>query len=214
MVDTYILYINFKFDFRSPLDLSSDGVYAYTVEVLSLGLFYSLFKDAIKEGNGEHVLRSWKYFIPIFKASRRTNYSIEAFLTLYQYYYNLSPRQAHQLMWSRFVKAHLVTISSVISIMEYLNRLCKVSIKNMGVNKTEKAIECASKGIHTTAAIVQRFDDITSIGSPSDKHSSTSYSRDRDLILKVLTRIFFKGGKTALGELILPWEYTTLSRGY
>ena len=88
IVDTYI---NFKFDFKSPPEPSLDGVYAYGVEMLSLGLFYMLFKDAIKEGNGEEVLRCWKYFVPIFKASGRTNYSIEAFLTLYRCHYTLSP---------------------------------------------------------------------------------------------------------------------------
>ena len=70
--------------------------------------------------------------------------------------------------------------------MEHLNRLCKASIKNMGANKTEKAIERASKAIRATAAIVHKFDDITNTSTPSDKHSRTSYSRDRDLILQVL----------------------------
>ena len=33
-------YVNFKFDFKSPPEPSSDGVYPYGVEMLSLGLFY------------------------------------------------------------------------------------------------------------------------------------------------------------------------------
>ena len=69
-------------DFISLPEPSLDGVYAYGVEVLSLGLFYMLFKDAIKEGNVEKVLKCWKYFVPIFKASGCTNYSIEAFLSV------------------------------------------------------------------------------------------------------------------------------------
>ena len=81
IVDTYV---NFKLDFKSPPNPSSDGVYAYGVEMLSLGLFYMMFKDAIKEGNGDEVLRCWKYFLPVFKASGRTNYAIKAFLTLYR----------------------------------------------------------------------------------------------------------------------------------
>ena len=59
----------------SPPEPSLDGVYAYGVEMLSLGLFYMLFKDAI---NSKEVLRCWKYFVPIFKASGCTNYSTEA----------------------------------------------------------------------------------------------------------------------------------------
>ena len=46
---------------------SDDSVFAYAVEVMSFGLFYLSFKDAIKEGNSIKVIRSWKYFIPIFE---------------------------------------------------------------------------------------------------------------------------------------------------
>ena len=88
IVNTYTI---FKFDWLSPPEPSMDGMYAYAVEVLNLGLFYLSFKDSIRYGNGPQVLRCWKYFIPIFKASGRTNYSIEAFITLYQYYFILSP---------------------------------------------------------------------------------------------------------------------------
>ena len=146
IVDTYV---NYKLNFKSPPEPSSDGVYVYCVEMLSLGLFYVLFKDAIKEGNGEEVLRCWKYFVPIFKASGRTNYSIEAFLTLYQCHYTLSPRLSHQLIWIRFINTHGQPGHNIECDlhMEHLNRLCKTSIKSMGANKTEKAIVRASKAI-------------------------------------------------------------------
>ena len=75
----------------------TDGVYAYASEVLSLGLLYFEFRDAIKEGDGERVLRVWKYLLLLFKASRRTNYSIEALTLLSQYYLVLPPRLAEQL---------------------------------------------------------------------------------------------------------------------
>lgn len=181
-------YINFEFDIQSPPEPSLDGIYAYAVEALSLGLLYTSFKDAIKEGNGDQVLRCWKYFMPIFKASGRTNYSIEAFLTLYQYHYTLSPRQAHQLKWSRFVNTHGLPGHNIECDlhMEHLNRLCKTAIRDMGANKTQKAIIRASKALSKTSAIVHNFDDTTNTTAISQKHSTTSISRDRDLILQVL----------------------------
>ena len=36
------------------------------------------FNDAIKAGDGDCFLRCWKNFLPLFKATERTNYSIEA----------------------------------------------------------------------------------------------------------------------------------------
>ena len=185
IVDTHV---NFKFDFKSPPEPSLDGVYAYGVETLSLGLFYMLFKDAIKEGNGEEVYRCWKYFIPIFKASGRTNYSIEAFLTLYRCNYTLSPRQSHQLIWSRFINTHGRPGHNIECDlhMEHLNRLCKTAIKSMGANKTEKAIVRASKAIGKTSAIVENFDEVTQVSTSSQKHSTSNISKDRDTILQVL----------------------------
>ena len=185
IVDTHV---NFKLDFKSPPNPSSDGVYAYGVEMLSLGLFYTLFKDAIKEGNGDEVLRCWKYFLPVFKASGRTNYAIETFLTLYRLQYTLSPRLAHQLTWSRFVNTHGRRGHNIECDlhMEHLNRICKTSIQSMGANKTERAIIRASKAIGKTSNIVENFDKIVALTAPSQKHSTTSICKDRDTILHVL----------------------------
>jgi len=66
----------------------------YTTEVLTLGLLWWEFKDAIKEGNGNRVLCYWKF---LFKAKNHTNYSKEAIILLSQYYCLLSDRQAAQL---------------------------------------------------------------------------------------------------------------------
>ena len=45
---------------------------------MSLGLLLLEYKDAIKEGNGSRVLRCWKYFLILFKATGHNNYSFEA----------------------------------------------------------------------------------------------------------------------------------------
>ena len=186
VVDTYT---NFKFDIQSPPEPSDDHINAYAVEVMSLGLFYLSFKDAIKYGYGVHTLRCWKYFIPIFKASDRRNYSIEAFLTLYQYHFMLSPRQAHQLVWSRFINTRGLPGHNIECDlhMEHLNRICKNSIKGMGANKTEKAIQRAAKAIGKSSAVVDNFARTTKHPSTSQKHSSADVTKDRDLILKELT---------------------------
>ena len=64
---------------------SGDGVHDYACEALSLGLLYLEFKDAIREGDGDRILRVWQHFLLLFKASNRTNYSVEALILLSQY---------------------------------------------------------------------------------------------------------------------------------
>ena len=64
------------------------------------------FCDAIREGDGERVLRCWRYLLPVFKSSGRKNYSIEVLNMLCQFQYELTPRHAQELIWSRFVSTH------------------------------------------------------------------------------------------------------------
>ena len=75
-------------------------------DVTSLGLFYSNYKDAVKEGDGQRVKLCWKYPLPIFKASDKRNYSGEVLQMLYSCNYTLSPRQTQQLLYSQFINTH------------------------------------------------------------------------------------------------------------
>ena len=70
-----------------------DHVKEYACDVLSLGLLYLEFIDAIREGDGERIIRCWKYILLLFKDSGRTNYSIEAFTLLVQYHFLFSERK-------------------------------------------------------------------------------------------------------------------------
>ncbi len=45
------------------------------------------FSDAIKERDGNRILRYWRYFMLLFKETQRSNYSSEAFTLLAQYHF-------------------------------------------------------------------------------------------------------------------------------
>ena len=51
------LSTNFSPESTSVHEISTDNVYAYACEVLSLGLLYFEFRDAIKEVDGERIIR-------------------------------------------------------------------------------------------------------------------------------------------------------------
>ena len=77
---------------------TSDKVFLYNMHLLSIGLFYVEYCDAIKEGDGNRVLRCWKYLLPIFKSSGCKNYSIEALNLLCQHHHgNPPPDKRHNL---------------------------------------------------------------------------------------------------------------------
>ena len=87
LVDSYV-----DFSFCNPNKASNDQVKQHTIQLLSLGLFYLNFHDAIKEGDGEWVLRSWRYMLPIFIATGRENYAKEALLFIVQCSFSFSQR--------------------------------------------------------------------------------------------------------------------------
>ena len=119
-----------------------DKVLGYAIELLTLGLLYVEFTDAVKEGDGQHVHRCWKFMLPLFKMSGRTNYTIEAFTMLYSHAFLFSPRQAAQFLWCRFVNGKNIAMDLH---MEHLNRVCKDALRGLGANKTPKAIQRVGK---------------------------------------------------------------------
>lgn len=165
-----------------------DCVYAYASEVLSLGLLYVEFHDAIKEGDGERVMRVWKYLLLLFRACHRTNYACEAFSLLSQYHVTLPPHLAEQLKWSRFINMHGLAghnISCDLH-MEHLNRLAKTAIQGLGANKSRKAILRVGKGICSLEKVLVNFDKVNNVAQVSGHRSRVSMAKDFRLIIDQL----------------------------
>ncbi len=121
------------FQFNKTDTESTDKVHKYGKQMLSLGCFYLEYSDAIQEGDGDRVVRCWRYLLPIFKSSGRKNYSIEALNMLYQYQYKFTPRQSAQLIWNRFINIHGLRgrntqVTSSLCHQEHLNRIVDFSV--------------------------------------------------------------------------------------
>ena len=122
--------------------------YDYASEVLTLGLFIMNFKDAGREGDGEHILVLWKYMMLLFKATQRKNYAIEAFTVLVQVHFILPPNLSEQIKWSRFINVHGLpghNISADLH-MEHLNRLVEDSNRRTRGKQVRKCNQKDSKG--------------------------------------------------------------------
>ena len=61
-----------------------DGVYKYACRVLGMNLLARNFHDASREGDGERLIRCWKFLLLHFKVDGRIKYSVEAFHLLAQ----------------------------------------------------------------------------------------------------------------------------------
>lgn len=74
-------------------DGCSDGVHRYANDFLSLALLWHGFHDSIKEGDGDRILRYWKFLLVVFKSTNHRNYAKEALNLLIQYFCTFSERQ-------------------------------------------------------------------------------------------------------------------------
>ena len=165
-----------------------DHVHAYAKEVLSLGLLYMEFCDGIREGDGERIIRCWRYFLPIFKSAGRTNYVVEAFNLLFHYDYVYTPRMKKQVMWERTVNIHGRPGKNVPMDlhMEHINRACKEAMGSLGSNINEEAVARIGKGIGEIMKITTQFDKVNSIPEVSGRHSRRSAELDMEKVMSQL----------------------------
>ena len=94
-------YIDLTADFTSTSsedDSRPDKKLEYSRLLISVGLLYLKFCDAIREGDGMRVIQCWRYMFLVFKCTNKKNYAIEAFTLLAQYHFLLSKCQTHQLV--------------------------------------------------------------------------------------------------------------------
>ena len=182
-----------SFVFLKPFEKTTtvDGVLDYAKEVLTLSLFYAEFDDAIKEGDGERLIRCWKFLLVLFKSSGQKNYSIEALTLLSQFYIRLPPRLAQQLAWSRVVNTSGKPGGNKPCDleMEHLNRACKDGVSDFHANVTPKAFVRLGKCIGPLTKLCKQFDTTSGIPPVSGRHSTASFDKDlKTLIIELSSR--------------------------
>ena len=140
-----------------------DGVHMYAKELLSLGLLWHGFHDAVREADGERILKYWKFLLLVFKSTNHQNYAKEAVNLLCQYYYTLSERQKAQLLWSRCINTRGYSGTNIPCdlYMEHLNRRLKTMLRGMGSNITPSRIQKASTSIDAVQRVCQTFEKET-----------------------------------------------------
>ena len=85
----------------------SDDLFNYQTSLLEIGMVIKNFFDAVNEGDGERIFRSWEFMLIYLKADggRSKKYALEAFYLVAQFYSLLSERGAYRLIWNRFAKS-------------------------------------------------------------------------------------------------------------
>ncbi|XP_064386162.1 uncharacterized protein LOC135334762 isoform X4 [Halichondria panicea] len=169
----------------------NDNVYLYGTDLLTIGLIWHGFHDAVKEGDGKRILRYWKLLLIIFKVTGHRNYAKEAIIVLDQYYRTFSERQKTQLLWSRCINTQGVPGANIPCDlhMEHLNRRLKTCIRNMGANVSSSKIVKAGKAIATLHHVCNVFEKQTVGHVQSGRHNFRSFGDDLTHVVKVLREV-------------------------
>lgn len=184
-------FVSFRFHQFSDKNTSQnkqDNIFNYASNLLGIGLFYWEFCDAIREGDGNRVLRCWRYMLPMFINTGRKNYSLEALNMLMQHDISLPPRQATQLLYSRFINTQGLPGRNIPADlhMEHLNRIVKDSVRDLGSNKTQSAIQRVGRALGTIVPVIECFDSDNSVAKISGKHSRASADKDISIVVRIL----------------------------
>ena len=165
-----------------------DGMTHYAREVLSLGLLFLEFQDAIHEGDEEKVFHYWKFFFPIFMSAGRVKYTIEAFIRICQKYDLFSPRQQMQLLYSRFINTHGLPHRNIPADlhMEHLNRTVKTTLSLHGGQCPESSVRRAGQSVRYLQLAKDKLDEMASITEVSGAHKRLSDEQGVASVAQVL----------------------------
>ena len=180
---------------------NSDGVYNYARVLCHYASLIMEYRDAWAEGDGERVIRCWKLFLPHFKASGRTKYSLEALRLQMQANITLSPNLAHQVIWNRFVNVKGGAGKNIPCDLfnEHVNKQLKIIICNMGSNLTETALQRAARSVTCLHNLCTNFDKQSGVPYRTSAHSTKSDLPDVKKVVnvvlnrKLLTNISSRG---------------------
>ena len=163
-----------------------DGVFNYAREVLTYTLLHAEFLEAIREGDGPRVVRCWKFFLLIFKASNRTKYALEV-ATLLINLQVMPERIQQQMLWSRFVNpSGKVAHNKPCDLhMEHLNRTAKDALGQHS-HLNPRTVTRVGKCIGLFRHVQQQFDAITGIHHTSGTHVCASAETDLRKIVQQL----------------------------
>lgn len=135
-----------------------DGIYSYQRALLAINLLLRNINDAIREGDGERLLVSYKMALLYFKSTGHTKYAYSVIKLMYQIKYK--PQDAFRLIWGRFVNTHGFIGRNIPNDLhlEHLNGYLKELLRSLRGNFNESNCSRVARALNNTKIIVENFE--------------------------------------------------------
>ncbi|XP_062610556.1 uncharacterized protein LOC134272329 [Saccostrea cucullata] len=171
-----------------------DAVHNYATNFTKMGLLRKVSVHATRYGDGNRMLRHWKYAMLLYHQGHKVKYRLESYLLLAGVNALLTPRQRQQVISNRFVNLHGGEGHNLEGdyVMELLNRYAKSRIKLLGPNHTESCVERIGKTMMFCHDIQDKLEKQINVAPLSREHTPQSLQRDRNTIIQQLinSRVF------------------------
>ena len=163
-----------------------DAQYNYACARLNFGMLLYNFDDAIKEGDGDRILRCWKFMLSIYRAYKHTKYAFAALQLSFYTSCILSERMSHLLVWNQTVNNHggKGRNISLDLRLEHLNNLLKEMPRCFGVNVTEKSAKQCGEGMSILEEMRHKIDVELGVEEPSGHHITANDDQDFAALVK------------------------------
>ena len=172
------------------MDQKRGDTYNYNCCLLSYGLLFVEFLDAIAEGDGDRNLRCWKVFLLHFKNDTgSTKYALQALYYSLQVHSLLTPCQGYRLMWNRSVKGKGSNVPLDLD-LKHDNKDLKEEVRELKRNVTVKAVTRLCKTQFVKRKTIANYDDCIKRMRRSGKRTIRSDSKD---FATVLNRLVVEG---------------------
>ena len=158
-----------------------DHRYEYTKALMWRGLGEMVRNDAVRENDGDRMIRHWRYDLLEFYEQHHPKYFICAHRLLTDVNGGTSERIKHQLKWNRTVNnrgglGHNIEMDLQ---MEFFNREYKEAVKSAGGNLTTDTIARHSQMVGLSKDMAKLFDkEVAKVKEVKTSRKAVSRSRD------------------------------------
>ena len=169
-----------------------DDMYNYQCNLMDHGMLYLNFTDAIAEGDGDRVIRCWKFLLLHFFAdgNKSTKYALEALYLLLQQLCLLSPRQAYCQKWNRTINNHNAKGKNVALDLdlEHDNNYLKEALRKMGPVLTEHSVTRVCRSLKISREVIENLLHECEVMKRSGIHFTANNNKDLVKIVKNLVQ--------------------------
>lgn len=148
------------------------------------------FNDSLAEGDGNRIVRCWKFLMLHFYAENRKKYAIEGLCLLLQQYCLLSPCPSYKHRWKIYANNKGGANNDPLDLdLEHDNNYLKQSIRKLGPNVTPSSVSRCCKVLKFARSKVKQITRERKVMKRSRKHVVKTTKKD---LSKLVNNLFVK----------------------